>query len=333
MLTRRKSLLSLTVGILTLVVVLTIVVIGIRSGLGMDMSKQRNISFDLHPTKSTVIFSAEGKGGHPIYTMDRVSKKTTQITNRDAYEQEPTFSADGSRIAFASGKTPLGESYIYTCAPDGTGIKQWTNDPLVYDWHPSFSSDGSKLLFCRAARNRDYSLGGRVWDLWDVFELDFNSGQVKPITNEKYSQVYIPMFSHDGKSILYAAYTYTSATANLYSVSLNDKSPPHIVSSNADYPSLSADGKSVAFISDRTDPFNFDVWIMRISDGQTVKITSNKSYNTSPVFTKDGKSIVFLSDKAREQRYELWQVNIADKKLERLADNKLFDDPLRWQPR
>jgi len=297
------------------------------------MDKQNNITFDLHPTNHTMIFSAEGKNGHLIYTMDMVSKKVTRITDSDAYEQDPTFSADGSRIAFASGKTPLADSHIYTCALDGTGIKQWTNDPLVYDWHPSFSPDGSKLLFCRAARNREYSFGGRVWDLWDVFVLDFNSGQIKRITNEKYSQIYTPIFTHDGKSVLYAAYTYTSASANLYSVSLNDKNPPHIVSSNAHYPSLSADGKLVAFISDRTDPFNLDVWVLRIADGEEIKITSNKSYNTNPVFTKDGKSIVFLSDKGRKQRFELWQVNRADKKLERLADDRLFDDPLHWHPR
>ena len=133
MLTKRKSLLTLAVGLFTFIAALTIIVTGIRSGLGRAMDKQRNISFDLHPTNNTMIFSAEGQGGHPIYTMDTGSKKATQITHRDAYEQEPTFSADGTRIAFASGKTPLGESHIYTCALDGAGIKQWTSDPLVYD--------------------------------------------------------------------------------------------------------------------------------------------------------------------------------------------------------
>lgn len=327
MLSRRKSLLSFTIVIFTF-----IVVIGIRSGLGTSMDKQHNISFDLHPTNNTMIFSADGKGGHPIYTMDLVSKKVTRITDRDEYEQEPTFSVDGTRIAFASGKTPLAASHIYTCALDGAGIKQWTNDPLVYDRGPSFSPDGSKLLFCRAARNREYSFGGRVWDQWDLFVLDLKSGRVERITNEKYYSIYTPMFSHDSKSVLYAADT-SVAGPNIYSVNLSDKSPPHVVTSNADFPSLSADKKFVTFISDRADPFDFDVWVLRIADGQTTRITSNKSYNTSPIFTKDGKSIVFLSDKGRKQRFELWQVNRADKKLERLADDKLFDDPLHWHPR
>jgi Tol biopolymer transport system component len=62
-------------------------------------------------------------------------------------------------------------------------------------------------------------------------------------------------------------------------------------------PSLSPDGKLVAFTSDRAGEHNLDIWVMQTSGGQPVRITADPANDLSPSFSPDSTRLVFRSDR------------------------------------
>ncbi len=57
------------------------------------------------------------------------------------------------------------------------------------------------------------------------------------------------------------------------------------------YPSISPDGEKIAF------SYNGDIYIVDSEGGQARQITSNRSYDYSPIWSPDGKSVAFASDR------------------------------------
>ena len=70
-----------------------------------------------------------------------------------AREAEATFPGTNGKIVFISQRTtgtgvdnPTGDSEIFTIGPDGTGLKQLTNNTKD-DREPTFSPDGQKIAY------------------------------------------------------------------------------------------------------------------------------------------------------------------------------------------
>ncbi len=84
---------------------------------------------------SEIIFSEPGSD-YEIYIMNKDGTNIRQLTNNDVDDIEPTFSPDGTTIAYNSNNN------IYTMKPDGTNQKKITEGRS-----PKFSPDGNNLAF------------------------------------------------------------------------------------------------------------------------------------------------------------------------------------------
>ena len=108
------------------------------------------------PTRSDIAFVSSRDGDYAIFVMAADGGGERRLTEPDGdptdenatfFQIEPAWSADGARIAFASGRS--GTSDIYVMNADGTGTTQLT-DTTDNDTHPTWSPDGSTIAFARA---------------------------------------------------------------------------------------------------------------------------------------------------------------------------------------
>ncbi|HXB72552.1 MAG TPA: protein kinase [Candidatus Acidoferrales bacterium] len=58
-------------------------------------------------------------------------------------------------------------------------------------------------------------------------------------------------------------------------------------------PTISADGKVIAYSSDRSQSGTTDIWIQQVAGGEPVRLTSGLGQSHSPSFSPDGSRIVF----------------------------------------
>lgn len=87
-------------------------------------------------------------------------------------------------------------------------------------------------------------------------------------------------------------------------------------------PAISPDGKTIAF------SYKGELFTVPAKGGNTLQITSNKAYDSNPVWTPDGKRIVFLSD--RESSDDLYITSAAGGVPTRLTTHSGKETPLAF---
>jgi Tol biopolymer transport system component len=117
---------------------------------------------------------------------------TTQVVD----DIDPTWSPDGTKIAFVSYRD--GNAELYVMNADGQNPVRLTNNN-VEDLQPDWSPDGTKLAFSRAAGCDSYS-GFCYYGLW-IMNVD--GSNATPITGGAADNS--PSWSPDGLWIAYGS--------------------------------------------------------------------------------------------------------------------------------
>ena len=305
------------------------------------MKSFRRASFDIAPDNKRIVFCGRGSRADntALYILYLDTLKVDLFTGGPGEDCSPTISPDDTCVLFtstASGSDKPGALYLQRF--DSSTRKRLTSSTL-FDIGASFSPDMSRIAFARAARNRDYSFGGHIWDQWDVFTARLDGSDVRQITREKYKSVGNPQWVPGTNTLIFGADALNQSNqtkGGIYTIDDRGNIAPRPLAQNTAFystnPSPSRRGDQIVFISDRTKPYEYEVWRMRPDGTKPVQVTRNGSYNTCPRFMHDGNRILFLSDPKRLAQPELWQVGTDGAGLRRIADSRLFDDPLGWKP-
>jgi Tol biopolymer transport system component len=144
---------------------------------------------DYDPTASPdglkLLFSSSRTYDDEIYIMDIEGSLPTNLTNTEGWDGRPSFSADGSKIVFSSGREGNGETAdIYIMNSDGTGVKRLT-DSGVWNTDPCFSPDGLKIVF-----------GSKKDATVDIFIMDADGKNAVQLTKNA-GRNYYPRFSSE----------------------------------------------------------------------------------------------------------------------------------------
>ncbi|HEY0764679.1 MAG TPA: protein kinase [Pyrinomonadaceae bacterium] len=230
---------------------------------------------------------------------------------------QPSWSPNGSRIAFWFNPPSAGRSDIATISKGGGEIEIVTKDAST-NWNPVWSPDG-KFLYFASDRSGNMSF-------WRV-SIDEESGKVlgepeavsTPATFNRHLN-----FSRNGKRLIYVQ---TDRRANIQSVKF-DRERSRIVGEPVSItrgdnrivrPELSPDGSR--FVMRLLRGTQEDIVLVQRDGTNWRDLTTDKFFDRYPRWSPDGKRIAFTSD--RSGRYEIWTIDADGTNLRQLS----FDSP------
>jgi Tol biopolymer transport system component len=123
-----------------------------------------------------------------VNLQDR-SEPAAQLLASTRYDQNPSYSPDGSRIAFESGR--FGNAEVWVSDADGANEVQLVE--MGRSGSPRWSPDGRRIAF-------DSSVGGN----WQIYAVSARGGRPERMTNSAASDVR-PSWSRDGKWIYFGS--------------------------------------------------------------------------------------------------------------------------------
>ena len=226
---------------------------GDKREIDINVTEGTWMSLDVSPDGKTIAFDMLGD----IYTMPITGGTATNIASGMAWEIQPRFSPDGSRIAFTSDRA--GGDNIWTMDVDGGDMKQVTKETFRLLNNPTWSPDG-QFIAARKHFTTSRSLGvGEIW----LYHTSGGSGVqlVKKPSEAHQKELGEPMFSPDGNYIYYSQnitpgpifeYAQDSNT-ELFQIKRYDMETGEIDTSaggagGAVRPAPSPDGKYLAFV-------------------------------------------------------------------------------------
>ena len=134
------------------------------------------------------IMNADGSGKH-------------QLTSFKGGELWPSVSPQGNRVVFA-GNFVDSKFHLFTMRLDATGLRQLTDDTLE-DWAPDWSPTGNDIVFTRETPRPDLPAGADE----DTYTIHSDGTELGQITSDPGRVEVFPVWSPDGRSLLYPAIT------------------------------------------------------------------------------------------------------------------------------
>lgn len=223
-------------------------------------------------------------------------------------------SPDGSRLAVARTRA-LGVTDIYTLPADGGEARRWTDDELKVHGL-GWNRDGSAIYF---SSNRGGSFG-----LWRVEE----AGRPQPVTLGGINADSVAT-SPGGERLIFET---ERSSSRLWALALEpgQEASPRVLSRASGWhwhPAISPDGKSVAFVSDRSG--SPEVWVSSIEGDSPRKLTAfGGPYTQSPSWSPDGRRVLFTTPVGGN--FELYTVDVETAELRRLTDHPATDRNPTW---
>lgn len=266
------------------------------------------MNLDVSPDGTHIVFDMLGN----IYTMPIEGGEATAIRSGHAYELQPRFSPDGSKISFTSDAG--GGDNVWVMNRDGSDARQITGEDFRLLNNAAWSPDGDYLV-ARKHFTSTRSLGaGELW----LYHITGGSGiQLVERANDQ-QDLGQPNISPDGRFVYYSQDVYPGGmfqynkdpNSQIYVINRYDRETGETRrvtggSGGAMTPTVSPDGEKLAFIRRvRTQSVLF---IRELETGREYPVFDGLSKDqqeawaifgpyTNMSWTPDGESLVFWAE-------------------------------------
>lgn len=226
--------------------------------------------------------SGEDPGGElstSIYVMNADGINVRRVTTGEGVQDtSPTWSPDGSMIAFSSNRE--GFSDIWVVRADGTGLRQLTDlseQGVDSAGLPAWSPDGSVIAFRRSPLE-----ASEEPELQGIWAVEVDSGELLELTSGPSILDEDPSWSPDGRRLAFSRKirTGTSVYTAIYVANL-DEGTEIPLTRGAGEPAWSPDGTRIAFDGGRSRE-EFGIYVMDADGSNIVKLPTPPELGTSP---------------------------------------------------
>ena len=264
------------------------------------------------------VFQTASGGG--IYRVNADGSDLTYIADG----MDPSWSTDGSRVAFSSWSEPWG---IYTINADGNDERLLLSSNVARA--PVWSPDGTQIAFyfetegltastvmCRG--DECTRMPGRLQTEWHVGVVDVANGYLRQPYVDRFS--FSPTWSADGEWLVYDGGDSGALPSENHGLCLTTVEGPNntVLTNNTNdhFPVWSPDGTQIAFMHWQHD--HWEIYVMNADGSGRHPLTSSSNYvkprpnNLSPAWSPDGEQIVFLSDRGGKWEFYVMDADGSD---------------------
>ena len=208
-----------------------------------------------------------------IFVIGSNGAGETNITRNATGNDSPSWSPDGTKVAFSSNRD--GNWEIYVMNADGSGTTRLTVNRSADDAAPTWSPDGSKIAF-HSDRDGNY----------EVYVMNADGSGQTNLTKESGAEDAMPSWAPNGSRIVFAS------EGDLYTMNADGTSQARLTSGTADdfYPAWSPDGTKIA-LSSRVGAKTFIELINADGTGRTRLTRGGAEY--APRWSMDGAKIAY----------------------------------------
>ncbi len=231
-----------------------------------------------------------------------------RLTYDPSNDLQPALSPDGQTAVFISDRA--GQSDVFRVPVTGGQPINLTQTPSAQEDTPIFSPDGSAIAFA-SDRSSD----------WRIYLMDTDGANVRlaldgiPGPDEVH-----PTFTPDGLGLVFSSdradgnwdiYTATIGCCQGWTRLTTDTAADR-------FPTLSADGGTIAFRSERDG--NSEIYLMDADGSNLRRLTYDPAFDGYPSIIPDGSGVIFVSD--RSGKWNTYVTNMAGQGLTALEQRE-----------
>lgn len=224
-----------------------------------------------------LVFQSDREGPTRIFVIDVPTRAIRRVGDAgDWHDEDPQWSPDGTRIAFASTRAGRGNWDIYVMQADGRGTVRLT-DHAAPDQDPAWAADGRSLFFTSERDGR-----GEIYRVWT------DTRKVDRVTSG-WSRAIMPAASRDGRYMAYAAQLVMGFRIQLLDLTTGEDRTIG-TSGGACRPAFSTDVKELAFVQLDSEPSRLEAVT---ETSRRTLVSDPRLWAYYPDYSPDGQYIAF----------------------------------------
>jgi Tol biopolymer transport system component len=219
----------------------------------------------------------------------------------------PSLSPNGQQLAFSWNGGSGATFSLYEKVVGSEKILRLTNSPSSADFDPVWSPDGREIAFARIANENT-----------GIYIVSVLGGSERRLRTTAWAKAEPWGFRRldwapDGKSIMYSDISFSGGPTALWLLLLDTMQTRRLTSPQYQTgdisPKFSPDGKTVAFVRDKTG--GQSIYLIPVNGGIERLVASNVGVKAGLAWTSDGQSLIFGGE-------WMWRVPVTGGQPERL---------------